>query len=83
MKLLPIGEFLKEGYIEPSGMTLNEVASEIGTSPATLSRLLNGKSELTTELAIKLETLFGRKAETWLIHQVKYTLQEKGYYNED
>lgn len=83
MKLVSVGSILKEQYFKPSGLSITELAYQCNTSAASLSRVMNDKAELTVELAMKLEKVFKRKAETWLIHQVKYSLQEKGYYDED
>ena len=73
-----VGEFLKEAFMIPLGLSLEEAAYRCGTTESTLSRLLNKKSNLTPELAVKLEKGFGRSAESWmniqslyLIHQVK------------
>lgn len=79
MKLVSIGELIKEGYLVPSGMSINELASKLSVSPSTLSRVIAGKSLLTVEMAIKLEGVWPRKAYTWLHHQLRYQLQENGY----
>ncbi|ALM62141.1 plasmid antitoxin with HTH domain [Vibrio phage qdvp001] len=81
MKLMSVGELLKDGYLEPSGMSLNELASKLEVSPSSLSRVITGKSVLTVEMAIKLESVWPRKAYTWLHHQLKHQLQEVGYYD--
>lgn len=81
MKLISVGELLKDGYLEPSGMSLNELASKLEVSPSSLSRVITGKSVLTVEMAIKLEKVWPRKAYTWLEHQLKHQLQEVGYYD--
>lgn len=81
MKLISVGKLLKDAYLEPSGMSLNELASKLEVSPSSLSRVITGKSVLTVEMAIKLESVWPRKAYTWLHHQLKHQLQEAGYYD--
>ena len=76
MKLMHVGIFLKEGYFEPSGMTLKELAELTGSTPASLSRLFSGKATLSYEMAVKLEEIWPRKAETWLAHQARYELEK-------
>ena len=76
MKLMPVGEFLKEGYFDPSGMSLQELSDKLGCDKGTLSRLFSGKSKLSYEMAVKLENVWGRKAETWLDHQTRFELQQ-------
>lgn len=76
MKLMHIGKFLKEAYFEPSGLTMNKLSIESGVSQSQLSRIMSGKSDLTTEAAIGLSKVWPRKAESWLTHQARYKLQE-------
>lgn len=68
------GELLLRAYIEPSGMNLTEVAKRLDVSPAQLSRLTNGKSSMSVDMAVKLEGLFKRTAKAWVISQVNYDL---------
>lgn len=81
MKLVSVGQLLEEGYLKPSGMSLNELANKLEVAPSTLSRVITGKSILTVDMAIKLENVWPRKAYTWLHHQLKHQLQEVGYYD--
>ena len=81
MKLISVGKLLKDAYLEPSGMSLNELAAKLEVAPSSLSRVITGKSVLTVEMAIKLEKVWPRKAYTWLEHQLKHQLQEAGYYD--
>lgn len=83
MNLVSIGKLLKDSYLIPSGMSINELASKLSVSPSTLSRVISGKSLLTVEMAIKLENVWPRKAYTWLHHQLRYQLQESGYKLEE
>ena len=76
MKLMHVGKFLKEGYFDQSEMTLKGLADLTETTPASLSRLFSGKASLSYEMAVKLEIIWGRKAETWMQHQVRYELQK-------
>ncbi len=38
------GEFIREVYLEPFGISSRQLASSLGVSPSTLSRLLKGDS---------------------------------------
>lgn len=78
IKLIHVGELLNNAYLKPSGMSLQELADKIGSSSASLSRLLSGKATLSYDMAVKLESVFKRKAYTWLNHQVRYELQQRG-----
>ena len=74
-----VGLFLKEGYLKPSGMSQQDLANKLNTTTASLSRLFSGKASLSYQMAIELEKVWPRKAETWLLHQVRYELEQLGY----
>ncbi|WP_324238065.1 HigA family addiction module antitoxin [Okeania sp.] len=68
------GEVLKELCIEPLNLTVTEVAEALGVSQETLSAILNGKANITPEIAIRLSKAFGTSAESWLKQQTQYDL---------
>lgn len=71
------GSIIKE-YLEEIGMSQKECAKRIGVSEKHFSNLLNGKSRLTEEVAIKLENIFhGVPASYWLNYESKYREQLK------
>ncbi|MGO2514489.1 HigA family addiction module antitoxin [Marinomonas polaris] len=70
------GEFLKEAYLEPTGMTVTELASKLGVSKATVSRLVTCKSELSYEMAIRLSKVFERTPDGWMALQIAYGLKQ-------
>lgn len=66
------GEVIKE-YLESRGLTQKEVSKRIGVSERHLSKMLNGKTRLTEEMALKLEKLMpDMPASFWLNYEVKY-----------
>ena len=60
------GEFIREEFVEPSGMTQQEVANRLGVSRQALSNLLHDKAELTPRMAARIEMVFRIRAETLL-----------------
>ncbi|NZA76538.1 HigA family addiction module antidote protein, partial [Escherichia coli] len=40
----------------------------------TLSRVLNGKADLSVEMALRLSRVLGRSAESWINMQTQYSL---------
>jgi addiction module HigA family antidote len=69
------GEILKQLVIEPLGLSVTEVASRLGVSRTSLSKVLNGRSGVTPEMAVRLEMTFGRpNAAHWLRLQNAYDL---------
>ncbi|MCA9426094.1 MAG: HigA family addiction module antidote protein [Candidatus Omnitrophica bacterium] len=67
-------EVLKELCIEPLGLSVTETAKALGVSRKTLSALINGRSGVSPEMAIRLAKAFDTSAESWLNQQVQYDL---------
>ena len=68
------GEFLREVYLEPHSMTGRQLASKLGVSPSTLNRILQGRSGISPEMALRLSKALGRSPESWLLMQDHYEL---------
>src|SRR3990167_7444210 len=68
------GEFIREICIEPLGLTVTEVAENLGGSSKTLSQLLNGKAGISPEMALRLAKAFNTTPESWLTQQMHYDL---------
>ena len=52
------GEGLKEDVLVPLGLTVTETAKALGISRKTLSEIVNGKSPITPDIAVRLERAF-------------------------
>lgn len=68
------GEFITAVYLEPNRISGRELADKLGVSPSTLSRVLNGSSRVTPEMALRLSKAIGRSAESWLALQDAHDL---------
>ena len=68
------GEILKELCLEPLGISITEAASALGVSRKTLSAILNGRSGISPEMALRLSEAFDTTPESWLNQQVQYDL---------
>jgi len=68
------GEFIQEIFLEPYNLSLRMVAAKLKVSTSTLSRLVNGQSSVTSEMALRLSKTLGRSPESWLIMQNNYGL---------
>lgn len=69
------GEILKTLVIEPLGLSVTETAKSLGVTRGSLSRVLNGRSGVTPEMALRLEMTFGKpNAAHWLRLQNAYDL---------
>lgn len=63
------GEFLREVYLEPFGISARQLAARLRVSPSTLLRILNGTSGISPEMALRLSRVLGRSPESWLAMQ--------------
>jgi antitoxin HigA-1 len=68
------GEVLRGLCLEPLGLSITEAAEGLGVSRNNLSSILNGRTGISPEMAIRLQKAFGGTAETWLNMQLKYEL---------
>ena len=66
------GEVLREFL--PDGMTIEEVARRLGVSRVQLSRVLNGHSAISADMAIRIGLLTNTTPESWLAGQAKWDL---------
>jgi len=46
----------------------------LGVSRKTLSKIVNGNSGISPEMAVRLSKIFGSSPESWMGHQVAYDL---------
>lgn len=68
------GEFIKRVYLEPFSVGSNELARKLQVSTGLVSRLLNGKIDVSPAMALKLSKVLGRSPESWLLMQDNYNL---------
>ena len=70
------GEILRELCIEPLGISITEAAEALGITRKTLSSILNGRSGISPEMAVRLSLAFSTSSESWLNQQAQYDLWE-------
>ena len=68
------GEIIREFCIEPLHLSVTEAANALGVTRKTLSALLNGRSGISPEMALRLSKVFGRTPEGWLRLQLQFDL---------
>ena len=68
------GEVITDIYLEPNGISGRELASKLDVAASTLSRILNGTSRITPEMALRLSKSIGRSPESWLAMQDNHDL---------
>jgi antitoxin HigA-1 len=60
------GEILQEEFLSPLGMTQKELANHLGCDVKVVNRLVNGRTSVTAEMALKLGAAFRTTPEFWL-----------------
>ena len=68
------GEVLNELCIKPVGASITDAAKALDVSRKTLSSIINGRSGISPEMAIRLSIAFDTTAESWLHQQSQYDL---------
>lgn len=68
------GEVIKALCLEPLGLSVTDAAKALGVSRKTLSALLNGRSGISPEMALRLAKAFDTSPESWLNQQMQYDL---------
>lgn len=57
-------------------MSVTEGAKVLGVTRQTLTKIINGKSGISAEMAIRLAKAFGSSADTWVRMQAAYDLAQ-------
>ena len=65
------GYYIKE-IVDESGMTQEDFAKRLGTTPKNLSILINGEQSLSIDIAAKLSRMLGTSISYWLNLQQTY-----------
>ncbi len=68
------GRSIRSACLEPLGLSITEGASVLGVTRQALNNVVNGKSGISPNMAIRLAKAFGSTPETWLRMQLAYDL---------
>lgn len=68
------GEFIKETFIDPFGISIRSLAANLGVAPSTITRLVSKQSAVSPEMALRLSKALGRSPESWLAMQYNFDL---------
>ncbi len=60
------GEILHQEFLLPLGMTQKQIAGHVGCDVKVINRIVNGRSSVTAEMALKLAAAFRTTPEFWL-----------------
>src|SRR6202161_1056184 len=68
------GRIVRHDCLEPLGLSVTEGAKVLGVTRQALNNIVNGKSGISPEMAIRLTKAFGSTPETWLGMQLAFDL---------
>jgi antitoxin HigA-1 len=68
------GEMLQEEFLQPLGISQNQLALDIRVPATRISQIVKGKRAVTPETALRLSRYFGNSPEFWLNLQQQHDL---------
>ena len=68
------GDFIRTEIVEPAGLSVTAAAKALQVSRPALSSLLNGKANLSGDMALRVEKAFGVKMDTLMRMQSAYDI---------
>ena len=60
------GKIIKKDYLKPLSITISELASILGISRKTLSKIINERGAITPHMALRLSRAFNTTPDFWL-----------------
>lgn len=70
------GGFVKSEVIEPLKLSVTEAAEALGITRAALSTFLHGRSNLSPEMALRIEKAFGMSMDTLMRMQCSFDIAQ-------
>ena len=70
------GEILRDDVLVPLELSVTDAATRLGMSRVALSRVLNGRAGISSDLAVRLERAGASTARAWLALQANYDLAQ-------
>ena len=69
------GEILRTEFLDELGLSPYALAKNTGIDKGNLSRIINGKSAISADTALRFGRFFGTSADSWLNLQAHYDLE--------
>lgn len=76
MITMHLGEYLAMSYVEPYKISPAQLSVGLGLPLLDIERLLAKETELTAEMAVRLELAFDRSAASWMAMQTEHSLMQ-------
>ena len=69
------GEILREDFMQPLGISINQLSRDLSVPPNRISEIVKGKRSITVDTALRLHRYFGIEAQFWLNLQTEFDLR--------
>ena len=69
------GEILREDFMKPLGISINQLSRDLVVPPNRISEIVNGKRAITADTALRLQRYFGVEAQFWPNLQSEHDLR--------
>src|SRR5947209_20498042 len=69
------GDLLRDEFLAGYGLSQNQLAKAIGTSPNRIAEIVNDRRRITADTAVRLGLYFGNSPEFWMNLQTHYDLK--------
>jgi len=77
------GKIIKEDYLKPLSVTITEMASMLGVSRKTLSKIINERGAITPDMALRLARAFDTTPDLWMNLQKNYDLWQAEHLSKE
>ncbi len=77
------GKIIQEDYLRTLSITITEMASTLGVSRKTLSKIINEKGSITPDMALRLGRALDTTPELWMNLQKNYDLWQAEHMSKD
>ena len=77
------GKIIKEDYLKPLSLTINELAATLRISRKTLSKIINERGAVTPDMSLRLSRAFETTPDLWLNLQKNYDLWQAEHASND
>lgn len=77
------GNILKHHYLEPLSISVAKLTEIIGVSRKTMSKIVNGRGSITSDMALRLSRAFQTSPDLWVNLQKEYDLWHAAYASKE
>jgi addiction module HigA family antidote len=70
------GDFIRTEIVQPAGLSVTAAAIALRVSRPALSSLLNGRADLSGDMALRIEKAFGVNMDTLMRMQASYNIAQ-------